>query len=260
MARLDLSGALTKFEWAQKHARELKRDIFMWADLDSERPVTFRRKIDIENHTVDFWVETMRPLPHRWSLMLGDTLTNFRGALDYLPAELVGAGDKPELKDSTSVYFPLSEKNFSHFINKSCNTHLPGVRMGVCRRLSPFQPYTGRRWDHPGKVLLRLFRLSGREKHRELVVTVIRPHVYEFRSPLGTRTQILHRGQPGEPFEPHTKAVSINIYSPFPPEQKPDVSVDFDAARQIAVQDGPYLLPFVGQVERLVAEVLGKFL
>jgi hypothetical protein len=255
---LDLRGALTKFEWAQQHSRVLKRDIIGWANLDTERPVTFRREFVSRGSRVDFWVETVRPPPHRWGLLVGDILNNFRGSLDYLARELVIAGREPEKKDSTRVKFPYSDKGRSKFLRVVCPDHLPGVNRAIYRTLSPFQPYRGRPWDHPSRALALLFQLSGREKHRELVATVIRPYVFGFRSPGGTRIRIVPVG-PGEPFQPNTKVVSIPLL-PLPGEFEPDVSVDFDASEHVALEDGPYLLPALRQIEGAVGQVLGKFI
>lgn len=192
--------------------------------------------------------------------MIGDALNSFKGSLDYLARELVIAGDDPQKKDSTRVQFPFSERDRTHFLRVACPDRMPGVSANRCALLSPFQPYKRRKWDHPSRAVALLFSLSGREKHRELVTTVIRPHVYRFRSPQGVRTRIRSSLGPGEPFQANTKVVSIRLIPLLGADYEPDVSVDFDAAEHVALEGGPYLLPALHQIERVVAEILGKFL
>lgn len=259
MASPDLRSATAKWDWARIHAETLKKDVVLWADGEPEPAVAFRREFHAEDGYVSFWIDSVKPIRPRWGLMFGDSLNNYRSALDHLAWELVRTGRTPNPKDPTRIQFPICYTNRTKFLNEVCPDRLPGVSKQRCAMLSPFQPYRRRAWRQRDDRLRVLFDLTRRDKHQQLLLTVLRPKAYKITFPAGVRPRSRAFGQPGADLQPNTEAVRVYI-TPWN-EPEPDVNVIFDPAREVSIEpDGIRLLSTLSDMHRLVIEVLGKFL
>lgn len=257
--RLDLRGALAKLEWAQQHVGLLKRDVFGWMNRDGHPPVSFQRKYNSDSGVVSFWVESVSPPRQAWSLMIGDALNNYRAAIDHLAWQLVQAGNKPTPKTPTRVQFPICRINRKTFIRMCQKDRLPGVSLRRVLMLSPFQPYKGRELDGERAALDLLGTLTNTDKHREMLVTFLRPYGYTIHAPPGSTTEAyLPPGAGREQFSPGTEVVRV-VVRPWT-EPEPDVRVEFNAARHIAFENRAWVFPLLLAVDVVVKRILGKFL
>jgi hypothetical protein len=103
-----------------------------------------------------------------YGLALGDTIQNFRAALDHLAWCLVKGGDDPRPNEPQRVYFPMarSGQTFDNRIDE----WLPGVGSPYRAIIRRYQPY--RRGDPP-KAIRWLRNLSNMDKHRVLIPPVV---------------------------------------------------------------------------------------
>jgi hypothetical protein len=86
-------GCWHKLDRAKKHVETLQRDIAAWPDRQPEPPISFRKEFNPDLNCFLYFVGGIVAVPTEWSLLIGDALTNFRAALDYLAHDLVGRGD-----------------------------------------------------------------------------------------------------------------------------------------------------------------------
>lgn len=91
-------------------------------------------------------MESVKPIPDDWSLILGNALNEYRSALNYVAGALVLAGSRPTVSDDpgSQFQFPVCETTRTDFFEPRGNVRmrqLPGVPVKYLRALSPFQPY-----------------------------------------------------------------------------------------------------------------------
>jgi len=158
-------GCWHKLDWAKKHVDALKRDVGAWTDLQTEPPFTLGKEFHPDLNYFSIFAASVEDVPIEWSLIIGDALTNFRAALDYLAHDLVGRGSKPELRGTDKPQFVIcrDSKDFTGQING----RMPGIREADRTIIDSYQPYT---WEYERAVhpfaLLDVF--VRRDKHRQL--------------------------------------------------------------------------------------------
>jgi hypothetical protein len=167
-----LAGAYMKLAWAQHHRQTLLGLMQAFAE-DPPEMMTLRKKLDPDAGLWSLSVDTVAALPGRWSLYLGDFLTNARAAVDYAAWELVRAGSVPSPTSPQSVAFTVEDREFGAKRSFAANIdrQMPGIRPDHLDVVKSFQPF--RMGDelhrHPLGILKRL---SNIDKHRQLHLTV----------------------------------------------------------------------------------------
>ena len=103
-----------------------------------------------------------------YGLTLGDTIQNFRAALDHLAWCLVKLGHDPRPSEPQRVYFPMaaSGKSFRSRVDE----WLPGVPADYRAIIRRYQPY---RSGDRAKAIRWLRNLSNTDKHRVLIPAVV---------------------------------------------------------------------------------------
>lgn len=184
-----LAGAWAKYDRAVHHSKDAESLV---SELGIRGPFTYKTTHE-ELTTVEavhaFGIESPDDPTLRWghvvcrvkeinpmgddlSIVLGDMLNNFRGALDYAAWECVKAGRMPQPVKPQLIQFPIRDdaKEWKSFHNQ----RVPGISpatLDVIRRHQPFES-PGKTRDaihrHP---LWRLSQVGGQEKHRRLIMT-----------------------------------------------------------------------------------------
>ena|SRR5215216_4743042 len=89
------SGCWHKLDWAKRHVDEFQRSVDAWgANFHGKPPFEFRNEFDSDSNCFTLITTDVADVPPEWSLIIGDALTNFRAALDYLAHDLVGRGSQ----------------------------------------------------------------------------------------------------------------------------------------------------------------------
>jgi hypothetical protein len=168
MATDPMESAWAKYHWASKHMDSVYAAIQRSVDPDLH-PVAVDIHRESPNGTNAVARITKLPnLRTDYGLALGDTIQNFRAALDHLAWCLVKTGDDPRPAEPQRVYFPMaaSGRSFKGRINE----WLPGVSREYRAIIRRYQPY--RRGDRP-KALRWLRNLSNTDKHRVLIPAIV---------------------------------------------------------------------------------------
>jgi hypothetical protein len=168
MATHPMSTAWAKYNWASKHMDAVARAIQKSVDPNAH-PVAV--DINLEPPHGNIAVARVTKLPRLqtdYGLALGDTIQNFRAALDHLAWCLVKLGNDPRPANPQSVYFPMarSGKSFRGRISE----WLPGVPQGYRAIIRRYQPY---RSGDRAKSIRWLRNLSNTDKHRILIPAVV---------------------------------------------------------------------------------------
>jgi len=81
-----LDGVYAKLDRAAEHASELKQAINAAFETTNQE---ITREVNSDNSKVVYRIGKLPTIDSRWSLLLGDYLTNMRAALDHLACQLV---------------------------------------------------------------------------------------------------------------------------------------------------------------------------
>ncbi|HUY57300.1 MAG TPA: hypothetical protein VMV12_05680 [Candidatus Micrarchaeaceae archaeon] len=167
-----LDSSWTKFHWAQKHLYAFDRAL-QRVFHPNPYPISIKTEVNVRGDTAIAFarVAAVPLMSKECSTTLGDTLQNFRAALDHLAWDLVKIGGTPRPKRPDLIYFPLARR-FNSW-RGSIDTKLPGVANDHRAIIRTYQPY-GRK---PGqKAVRRLRDLSDGDKHRVLVPIAMNVH------------------------------------------------------------------------------------
>jgi hypothetical protein len=173
MAVDPIGSAWQKFSWASKHMERVATALEESANPNAH-PIAF--EVNIEPPHGNVAVVRVTQLPNirtDYGLSLGDTVQNFRSALDHLAWGLVKVGRDPRPKDPKGVQFPMatSYKSFR-------NQRLPGVPREYRAIIRNYQPYKS---GEKPKAIRWLRDLSDTDKHRVLIPTVVSLHQANLR-------------------------------------------------------------------------------
>jgi len=165
MAADPLESAWAKYHWANKHMEAVDAAIQRSVD-PNVHPIAL--KVEFDGPVAIVRVAKLPNIRTDYGLALGDTIQNFRAALDHLAWCLVKTGTEPRPKDPKGVYFPMAKtgKSFDGQINR----WLPGVSDPYRTIIRRYQPY--RRGERP-KAIRWLRNLSDTDKHRILIPAVV---------------------------------------------------------------------------------------
>jgi hypothetical protein len=179
-------SAWFKFAWAVINGERLKEDINAFAvDANAQAQIRLDQHYDPKRHCIVLSIaEFLRPFPKKWGLLLGDTVHNYRSALDHLAWALVKRGRTPILTphQESGVYFPISdtrEKFNASLVGK--RPKLPGARRTDIAIVRRYQPYIHGQRNAPNHVLFVLDELARHDKHRTIQPVVGTPEAAYFR-------------------------------------------------------------------------------
>jgi len=191
-----LAESFEKLRRAEHHAADLTRQIDQWKTNRSQTLLPFTGEFEDQQSRFVYRMGNIRQdLPIDWPLIIGDALTNYRAALDYLTWQLTAIHPSPQRVKETLIQFPLiwewprHKTGQDRFIADLPN-RLPGLDAAspYVKIIENHQPYqwaghdaslrdesvndyfaaqVGRVERHP---LALLDRLSNHDKHRQLQV------------------------------------------------------------------------------------------
>lgn len=162
-------SAWLKWGWAVRHAQALEADLNAYADNPEPKDLyTSRTEYDAKRHCVILRLDTVKPLPPRWGLRLGDVANNFKASLDHLAWVLVHRGSVTlTTKEKRKVYFPISPSN-ADFNGRMNSGSLRGIRRADRAILRRYQPYARGKRGIVRHCLTPLSRIANDDKHREV--------------------------------------------------------------------------------------------
>src|SRR5215216_4739993 len=180
-------SAWLKWGRAVCHAQALGADIDgAAADSKTEPFGTIGIEYQPKRHGFSVKIETIKPVPTIWSLMLGDVVFNFRACLDHLAWALVQRGSKAAsltAAEERAVYFPIasSASHLRSMLYKAQHSRLPGIRRTDLTIVRRYQPYRGGKTRAPWHCFSILDLLSNHDKHRQLQDVRMIAEVHEFK-------------------------------------------------------------------------------
>ena len=140
------------------------------AEYFATNPCAMVRDVDSGTEKPTFSFFARNPIPARLALLAGDCLQNLRSSLDYLVWELVLAtNNQPTDKHMFPV--SLTGKSFKKALKGG---RLEGIDPAALALIDSLQPYKSGELDAPGTPLAVLDNLVNINKHRRVLMTVMR--------------------------------------------------------------------------------------
>ncbi len=180
---LDLTSVYAKLEWALTHFKAVDLEIDAWLH-SGENKIIVERNEDATQHYLRAHMPGPKPDSQRWSLMIGDCLTNLRDTLDHAVYAIASlpTSPKPDKRDKACFLMTSRPEDLRDW----GKTKLASVPDAVRDVIFSFQPYNR---PHPvlPPLLLLLSELANGNKHRLLNVTITSPGIaqMEFISKAG---------------------------------------------------------------------------
>lgn len=218
--RVDLRGVRAKLVRANEHALELQVAIGSIFDTDQE---FFRTEVDSTGLRYKIYSTTVPAVDLRWSVIIGDLLTNLRAALDHLAYQLVILDEgKPH---DHKTHFPILASVYDGQGAERSPVIYPGIqRPDIQALIEEVQPYKrGEGNSAKQHQLWALNKLVNVDKHRLLLVVQVvldegnvywgstpeigSPKVWLTREPLVSNMYVamfdFPHTSPGPEFAPH---------------------------------------------------------
>lgn len=175
---MDMRSAWLKWARAVEHQKTLARETWLFAEKDSYEYIFFNNSGAPTDPLVKmYWrLKIKEPYPERWSILIGDALTNLRAALDHALWFAVLAQSGPPTTWAVKperVQFPIAstEQKFKD----PDKTLAPMVSPDIWDVVKAVQPFHG--GAHAHTAPLEILRwLSNVDKHRAVHI-VGRTHV-----------------------------------------------------------------------------------
>lgn len=169
-------GSWAKLGRGAEHFNALEAELARAFDPDAYNVVLYSGEEREGRLCVTYWeVAEFPKAPENTGILVGDTVHNYRSALDHMIWTLVrrrgrmpARPSNPKKRDGRrSIQFPFARSGRS-FANAR-NIRLPGVPDGFVNIIKRYQPYRG---SYESQVFTLLERLSNIDKHRLIVPTV----------------------------------------------------------------------------------------
>lgn len=214
----DLGSCLAKLRRSEEHFDDVKNEIVAWSKKDGYA-FFLEHNSDFTEYRMVTRLIGVEPDLVRWSLMIGDAISNLRDALDHMIYAIakVQTVNKPTAKiDRLSFLIVDEDTDFARYAPKNLGPILTNVVTAIER----FQPY-----NRPHKVIppvLEILReLSNANKHRllQLTAAAIVEWELDFRRPGSDRATgqyWIHRGEVKD-------GTTVLIYRT--PEPAPDLNL-----------------------------------
>ncbi len=252
-------GCWHKLDWAKKHVDTLKRDVRAWADLQTEPPFELGKEFYPDLNCFSVFIAGIEEMPIEWSLIIGDALTNFRAALDYLAHDLVGRGSKPQLRGKATPQFVVCRD--SKDVKGQINGRMPGIRTAHRAIIKDYQPYTwqAERDRHPFALLDALVR---RDKHRQ-IEPVFAQYLRELNvSVIESRDFAVDGVEPGSIFTAMTPTIPhfeldaelVRVFGQ-PTGPNPDVEMSLQGPLTIAFKNGEWVQETLDDIGAMIAQL-----
>jgi hypothetical protein len=197
---------LLKVKRAEKHIVDLDAEYLRFRQT-RPYPYSFDSKTDPITGERVYYVETIKPIPLEFSLLIGDALNNLRSALDHTAHELVRVGKGSVDGTFGHAKFPIFS-SASEYRSKSDGA-IKGMREDARKAIRGLQPYGG----GIGEYYWHLARLNNLDKHRLLLIVWGRIHGH---SALPSDRKMLARfyGKSPSEFGDHFMALSSPVFPP----------------------------------------------
>lgn len=237
-----LDGARLKVIRAEEHFNVLKAEICAYMQ-SHEQP---RRLKEHEDDPVAVFIPVPPDqTPRRWSILIGDCVTNARAALDYIVWELASRYMKipPTARDKW-ISFPIfNDPRDQGLIDKlKCfeNRQFPTGAVDIIRSVQPHNTgYEPLWWLH---------EIVNQDKHRMVVLTIGNIDKVVIYKTVAGSTTLLGSGQGGKT-ELSTTDANVNVYG------KTTISVTFE---NVAMPLEP-VERTLEQVIKCVAHIIPRF-
>ena len=255
-----LASAWAKYDRAREHAQETREALSAWRDDVESPPWLPEQQFNADENCFIYTAGYVGALPTRWPLLISDTLTNLRAALDHLAWYLVSIGSDPPqtVTEKKAVMFPiaLTEAAFK----SQAGGGLKGVDTDLRAIVKRHQPY---HWgdvkdEHPFAVLNDFVR---HDKHRMLQLvfgrfgdTRVIPQPSQTFMPERLEPGPVLRGgilQPG--------AEIVRIYGRRMGAGDPEVKVCFESFTSICLENGVIVTDLLEWSLASVAMLLAEF-
>lgn len=250
-----LADAWAKLNRAKQHAQELQMKIRTWVEAQrNEPPFELKLHEDKAAGCLVFLVGEVPAIPQEWNLIIGDSLFNFRAALDYLAWQLVQCGTDPRPKKPEDIGWPIynDEARFWKMVDR----RLPGLLPKHRTVVEAYQPYKTTK-VHP---LGLLNDLSRQDKHRQLVATLAANKEYRIRGRL--KSFVLERSvmpQANRPVALKPGTELARLYGKRTSDEKREMDVYFEGTTGIAFENGIWVLEALDRIGSRIGRLLGEF-
>jgi hypothetical protein len=257
-------GCWHKLDRAKMHVGTLKRDIGVrLAHANTGQMYGYRQEFDPHLNCLSTFVNSVERPPVEWSLIIGDALTNFRAALDYLAHDLAGRGSKPHkrgTRDPSFVICRTVKDANGRDARKRIEGGFPGIKPRHRAVIEDFQPYQWLEWSdaHPLALLDRLVRW---DKHRE-IEPVFSQHAGYFQMAFTDPTDFVPEraelGQglkfrpPRRRLEPNTEVARVFGRRIGP---NPSVVVHFKSTFSIAFKNGDWVEGTLDKIGKTILQL-----
>jgi hypothetical protein len=193
----DLSSVLKKLRHAERHFEAVNDDIKAWLETSSNTLVP-ERNDDFTKYALVARFQGPAPDLERWSLGMGDAVSNLRDCLDHLIYAIARFEnrDKPSAKiDKLSFVIADDDLQF----DRDARKRLMNLSTPVVEAVRSFQPYN-RPHETIRPILAILRDLSNSNKHRILQMAFATAIEWdlEFRRPTRTSEPGTHWINQGE--------------------------------------------------------------
>lgn len=172
---LDLRSVYAKLEWATTHFKIVDAEINAWL-YSGDNKILAQRNEDGTQHYLRAYMPKPKPDFQRWSLIIGDCLTNLRDTLDHAIFAIAQLASSPNQskRDKAAFVLAADEAQFTAW-SKTKLASLPDPIRGV---VASFQPFNR---PHPvlPSLLYLLSQLANGNKHRLLNVAITSPGIAE---------------------------------------------------------------------------------
>lgn len=253
------SGCWHKLDWAKRHVDEFQRSVDAWgANFHGKPPFEFRKEFDSDSNCFTLFTTDVADAPPEWSLIIGDALTNFRAALDYLAHDLVGRGSQPQLRGTSTPQFVIARE--SKDFPGALKGRMPGIQSAHATIVEYYQPY---RWLdvkelHPFFLLDHLVRW---DKHRQIQPVFAQHAGSVSMGVTGNSDFRVTRTEPGLayktfPLAPRLEA-DAELLRVFGERTgpNPDVKVRYEGAVAVTFEDGRWARDTLDQVGAMIAQL-----
>jgi hypothetical protein len=170
-SKLDLTSVKAKLEWARGHFEVVDREITAWLE-SNPHVVVFQCNHQCTKFWLTLRVNGAKPDFERWSLMVGDCVTNLRDTLDHLIYAIAHLSNSPNPTKSDRAAFIIRklEVNFdTDAKTRLCS--VPDVVENAVRRYQPFN----RSHSLLPPLLGILAELANGNKHKMLSLMMTTP-------------------------------------------------------------------------------------
>ena len=165
MGQIDLSGVHLKLDWSRQHFNAVDDEIRTWLK-DQPQSIFHDHNDDFTEHYARVRFAGGMPDFRRWSLMIGDCVTNLRDALDHLVFAIASDPAGPCRDKAHVAAFVIANRPEDFRDSKNRIASVPEI---IKNAIADFQPY--RRPHKKFPPLLSVLReLANGSKHHLLNV------------------------------------------------------------------------------------------